>query len=105
MRISCSKWIEIAICILILYRAASAIAANTMARAAFGAGFPLFVVPMFRNLGIQWAGTLLGCIATVMIPIPFAFYFYGPRIRAKSKMAPSLPVPKPAEPKDEEKAA
>jgi len=43
----------------------------------------------FDNLGIQWAGTLLGCLAAVMIPIPFIFYYYGPKIRARSKFAPT----------------
>jgi MFS transporter, DHA1 family, multidrug resistance protein len=44
---------------------------------------------MFNNLGIQWAGTLLGCLAAIMIPIPIAFVIYGPRLRQKSKYAPS----------------
>ncbi|KIW43083.1 uncharacterized protein PV06_04228 [Exophiala oligosperma] len=66
--------------------AASAIAANSLLRSFFGAGFPLFADQMFDNLGIQWAGTLLGCLAAVMIPIPVVFYFYGPKIRALSNM-------------------
>jgi hypothetical protein len=41
-----------------------------MLRSVIAAGFPLFTRQMFANLGIQWAGTLLGCIAAVMIPIP-----------------------------------
>ena len=65
--------------------AASAIAANSLLRSFFGAGFPLFGDQMFHNLGIQWAGTLLGCLATVMIPIPVAFYFWGHKIRGWSK--------------------
>jgi DHA1 family multidrug resistance protein-like MFS transporter len=28
---------------------------------------------MFVNLGVQWAGTLLGCLSAIMIPIPLAF--------------------------------
>ncbi|OJJ95234.1 hypothetical protein ASPACDRAFT_82069 [Aspergillus aculeatus ATCC 16872] len=68
--------------------AASAFAANTMMRSMVGAVFPLFTEQMFHNLGIQWAGTLLGCIAVVMIPIPVLFYVYGPRLRRKSKLAP-----------------
>jgi DHA1 family multidrug resistance protein-like MFS transporter len=39
---------------------------------------------MFNNLGIQWAGTLLACLATVMIPIPIGFYLYGARLRQRS---------------------
>lgn len=44
---------------------------------------------MFNNLGIQWAATLIGCLAAVMVPIPILFYVYGGRIRAKSEFAPT----------------
>ena len=40
---------------------------------------------MFNNLGIQWAGTLLGGLAAVMIPIPLGFIIFGPRLRAMSR--------------------
>ncbi|BCS29783.1 MFS transporter [Aspergillus puulaauensis] len=70
--------------------AASAFAANTMMRSLVGACFPLFTRQMFNNLGIQWAGTLLGCIAVLMIPIPALFLKYGPRLRKMSKLAPSV---------------
>jgi DHA1 family multidrug resistance protein-like MFS transporter len=42
---------------------------------------------MMENLGIQWAGTMLGCIAIVMIPIPVLFKVYGPWLRTRSKLA------------------
>ncbi|KAG4031973.1 hypothetical protein MFRU_008g03230 [Monilinia fructicola] len=80
--------------------AASAIAANTFLRSLAGAGFPLFAQYMFKALGINWAGTLLGCVALVLVPIPIGFYVYGAKIRGKSKFAPSFPVQKPA--RDEE---
>ncbi|EUC48475.1 hypothetical protein COCMIDRAFT_2731 [Bipolaris oryzae ATCC 44560] len=66
--------------------AASAVAANIMLRSAVAAGFPLFSTQMFENLGIQWAGMLLACLATIMIPIPIVFRAYGPTLRAKSKL-------------------
>ncbi|KAI7773713.1 hypothetical protein LA080_010033 [Diaporthe eres] len=66
--------------------AASAVAANIMLRSAVAAGFPLFSRQMFKNLGVQWACTLLGSLAVIMIPIPFAFRIYGPRLRMKSKL-------------------
>ena len=68
-------------------RAASTIAANTILRSAIGCSFPLFSRQMMENLGIQWAGTMLGCIAVVMIPIPVLFKIYGPWLRGKSKLA------------------
>ncbi|PLN79786.1 MFS general substrate transporter [Aspergillus taichungensis] len=71
--------------------AASAFAANTMMRSIVAASFPLFTEQMFHNLGIQWAATLLGCIAVAMIPIPILFYLFGGRIRALSRLAPVDP--------------
>ncbi|KZF25574.1 MFS multidrug transporter [Xylona heveae TC161] len=71
--------------------AASALAANTFIRSIFGACFPLFGRQMFNNLGIQWAATLLGCLAAIMVPIPIVFYKYGHKIRQRSKFAPTFP--------------
>lgn len=73
--------------------AASAIAGNTFLRSLAGAGFPLFATYMFNGLGIQWAATLLGCVAALLVPIPVIFYLYGHKIRAKSKFAQSFPAP------------
>ncbi|OAL02036.1 MFS general substrate transporter [Phaeosphaeriaceae sp. SRC1lsM3a] len=69
--------------------AASAIAANTFMRSLFGGIFPLFATYMFNGMGIQWAATLLGCVALVLVPMPIVFYVFGKRIRAKSKFAPA----------------
>ncbi|KAK3947241.1 major facilitator superfamily domain-containing protein [Pseudoneurospora amorphoporcata] len=70
--------------------AASAIAGNTFLRSLAGAGFPLFSSYMFKGMGIQWASTLLGCVAAALVPIPIIFYYYGARIRAKSAYAPTF---------------
>lgn len=77
--------------------AASAIAANTFLRSLAGAVFPLFSQYMFKALGINWAGTLLGCVAVVLVPIPVIFYKYGAKIREKSNFAPTPPKPVAAE--------
>ncbi|KAI8931089.1 hypothetical protein NX059_012100 [Plenodomus lindquistii] len=69
--------------------AASAIAANTFMRSIFGGVFPLFATFMFEGMGVQWASTLLGCVAVVLVPMPVIFYKYGRGIRAKSKFAPA----------------
>ncbi|KAK5660986.1 hypothetical protein OQA88_12363 [Cercophora sp. LCS_1] len=71
--------------------AASAIAGNTFLRSLAGAGFPLFSSYMFEGMGIQWAATLLGCVAAALVPIPVIFYLYGHKIRAKSAYAPTAP--------------
>jgi hypothetical protein len=52
---------------------------------------------MFNNLGIQWAGTLLGCLAAIMVPIPVCFYLYGAKLRAKSRYSPTMMVKPPPE--------
>ena len=44
---------------------------------------------MFEGMGIQYAMTLLGCVAAIFIPMPFILYRYGKSIRAKSKFAPA----------------
>ncbi|KAF2856082.1 major facilitator superfamily [Plenodomus tracheiphilus IPT5] len=69
--------------------AASAIAANTFLRSLCGAAFPLFARQMFEGMGIEWAATLLGCIAALLVPVPIWFYLRGARIREKSAYAPT----------------
>ena len=73
--------------------AASAIAANTFLRSLAGAGFPLFSQYMFNALGVNWAGTLLGCVALCLLPIPVCFIIFGERLREKSAFAPTRPFP------------
>lgn len=75
--------------------AASAIAGNTFMRSLCGAGFPLFATYMFNGMGIQYASTLLGCVAGVLVPIPVIFWIYGAKIRAKSKLAPTFEPQRP----------
>jgi MFS transporter, DHA1 family, multidrug resistance protein len=72
-----------------LMYAASAIAANTVARSACGAAAPLFTTYMFDALGIGGGGSLIGGVATLLAVIPFAFYKYGESIRRRSKFAPT----------------
>lgn len=72
--------------------AASAIAANTFLRSLAGAGFPLFATYMIEGMGVQWAGTLLGCIALILVPVPLYFFMRGAKIREKSAFAPTLPM-------------
>lgn len=70
-----------------LANAASALAANTVCRSAAGFGFPLFATQMYETLNPQWASSLLGFIALVMVPVPFLLYKWGPKIRGMSKHA------------------
>ncbi|OJJ07888.1 hypothetical protein ASPVEDRAFT_178807 [Aspergillus versicolor CBS 583.65] len=77
-----------------LMYAASAIAANTIARSACGAAAPLFTNQMFTAMGIGGGGSLIGGVATVLGIIPFLFYKYGKQIRVRSKFAPAFDVKK-----------
>ena len=64
--------------------AASAVAANGLLRYTFGAVFPLFTLPMYSKLGIAWAGSLLGFISLLLLPIPWVLYRWGPYLRSRS---------------------
>ncbi|KAF8996140.1 MFS polyamine transporter [Cyathus striatus] len=67
--------------------AATAMAAKTFMRSEVGAMVPLFVTPMFHNMGFQYAGLLLALVGCAIAPMPFIFYRYGGAIRARSKRA------------------
>ena len=68
--------------------AASATSANTFLRSFMACGMPLVAKPMFNRLGVGPAMSLLGGVATLMIPVPFLFMKYGLELRKKSKFAP-----------------
>ena len=71
------------------------LAGNNFIRCSFGAACVLFAAPMYHNLGIAWASTLLAVLGCVFVPVPFMFYFFGDRIRLASKnafKAPGQPV-------------
>ena len=70
-----------------LLLAASAIAGNTFLRSGFGAVFPLFAGYMFKGIGVNWSGLLLGLFSAVLIPVPFLFFKYGKWLRQKSAYA------------------
>lgn len=67
--------------------AASATSANTVLRSLLACGLPLAARPMFTNLGVGPAASILGAISAVALPAPIFFRVYGPRLRAKSKFA------------------
>lgn len=52
---------------------------------------------MFEGLGIEWAGTLLGCFAALLVPIPVCFILFGRKLREKSKFAPTMKRKPPQE--------
>lgn len=70
--------------------AASASAASSCCRSFFAAILPLATSPMFQNLGISGACSLLGGLSVLMSIIPFILIFKGEKIRAKSKFCSAL---------------
>ena len=72
-----------------LMYAASAVAANTILRSACAATSPLFTQYMFDGLGVGGAGSLIGGIGILLMPIPFVFYKFGGAIRGRSTFAPT----------------
>ncbi|MCJ1285099.1 hypothetical protein MMC26_004437 [Xylographa opegraphella] len=66
--------------------AASAMAGNSVVRSFLGGTLPLAGPAMYQTLGPHWAGTLLGLVQVIIIPIPVIFYRYGGRIREKSAL-------------------
>lgn len=72
----------------------SALAANAVVRALFGAGFPMFAAAMYKKLGVDWATSVLGFIAVGLFPVPILLYIFGERIRKLSRYAPNAGPPK-----------
>ena len=68
--------------------AASAVSANTFLRSVFAAGLPLAAQPMFHNLGVGPAMSILAAVATIAIPVPFISMKYGLKLRRMSYFAP-----------------
>ncbi|KAH8769082.1 MFS multidrug transporter [Diaporthe sp. PMI_573] len=66
------------------YFAASALAGNAVMRSIFGATLPLAGAKMYEVMTPRMAGTFLGLLELVLIPIPWIFYRRGERIRARS---------------------
>lgn len=66
--------------------AASALAGNGVIRCILAAVLPLAGPVMYSSLSLPYAGTLLGILEVLLIPIPFAFYFWGRRFRERSHL-------------------
>ncbi|KAL2436837.1 Efflux pump atB [Exophiala dermatitidis] len=64
--------------------AGSAMAAIVSGENLFAALLPLSTYTMYRNLGFQWASTLLAFIALVVSFAPVCLLKWGPTLRAKS---------------------
>jgi MFS family permease len=72
---------------------ASATGGNALARDFLAGIAALYATPLYSNIGtlhLEWASTLLGCLA-ILVTIPiYVFYYKGPAIRERSKFAQTL---------------
>lgn len=68
--------------------AASAVSANTFLRSIFASSLPLVAKPMFKNLGVGPAMSILGGVASLALTVPFIFIKYSIRLRKMSRFAP-----------------
>lgn len=52
------------------------------------AGLPMAARPMIRSLGVGSSVSILGAIATALLPVPLIFIKVGLSLRKRSKFAP-----------------
>lgn len=67
--------------------AASALGFMTVSRYAAAGGMTVVGVPFYKNMGVHYTLTILGCISVVMTVVPYVFYRYGRVIRGWSRYA------------------
>lgn len=70
--------------------AASALAANTAIRCAFGVTVPLAAPHLYDRLGLGWGNSLLGFLALTVVPASIWLLRYGERIRSNPRFMPEL---------------
>ncbi|KAL6702406.1 hypothetical protein ACN47E_002189 [Coniothyrium glycines] len=67
--------------------AAIALASITMMRYMIAGGMVMAARPMYKEIGVHWTMTLLGCIALLLTPAPYVLFMYGSVLRRKSPYA------------------
>jgi hypothetical protein len=67
--------------------AASALGFMTVSRYIAAGGMTIVGIPFYKNMGVHWTLTILGCISALMVPVPYVFYKFGPTIRSWSRYA------------------
>jgi hypothetical protein len=77
--------------------AASAMAATSCSRSLAGAVLPFAAKPMYNQLGVPWASSLLGFLSLAMCFIPWVFSWQGQRLRGGSRFCTFLKEKKVAE--------
>lgn len=67
--------------------AASAVSANTILRSVLACAMPVAARPMFENLGVGPAASLLGGVSCLLLPVPLLFMRFSGVLRRKSHFA------------------
>lgn len=67
--------------------AASAVSANTILRSVLACAMPIAARPMFENLGLGPASSLLGGVCCLALPVPFLLMRYGAALRSRSSFS------------------
>ena len=67
--------------------AASALASITLIRYFASGGIVVAGIPFYKNEGVAYTLTILGCISALLVPVPYVFFKWGWWIRSKSKYA------------------
>lgn len=73
--------------------AASATGGNDLARDFLAGVAAMYSTPLYKNIPgrpVQYASTILACLAFIVTVPIYVVYWKGPEIRAKSKFAQSL---------------
>ncbi|KAF7968578.1 hypothetical protein HWV62_30065 [Athelia sp. TMB] len=67
---------------------------NALARDFLAGIAAMYSTPMYANIGkahpLEWASTVLACLAVLVTAPIYVFYWKGPQIRARSKFAQTL---------------
>ena len=67
---------------------ASALVSNVFVRYVVGGSLVVVAIPMYNNLGVHHALTVLASISCAVTPVPYVFYVYGSRVRGLSRLVP-----------------
>jgi hypothetical protein len=67
--------------------AASALTFLTITRYLAAGGMTVAGIPFYRNMGVHWTLTIMGCISLLLTPIPYILYKYGHVVRLRSNYA------------------
>jgi len=59
----------------------------TVSRYLAAGGMTVVGIPFYKNMGVHWILTILGCIGAIMVPVPYVFHRHGPVIRGWSRYA------------------